>query len=62
MFTMPRLRRTLDRGGWRVLKEVFFGYGGHDSSPSESLKDKRIICLCERVAGYENLKYGHVIA
>ncbi len=60
MFTEAGLSRTLERGGWRVLKRAFFGYPGNDSSPSDPAKDKRIICLCERVEGFERLKYGHV--
>lgn len=61
MFTEIALERLLQRSGWQILNRVYFGYNGNDSSPFDPKKDKRVVCLCERVQSFEKLKYGHVI-
>jgi hypothetical protein len=61
MFTEVGLERALERCGWQIRQRAPFGYAGSDSSPSDPQRDKRTICLCERLPGFERLKYGHVI-
>lgn len=59
--TEAALERLFARSGWRIAKKKYFGYSGNDSSPYDPQKDKRVVALCERVEGYEQLKYGHFI-
>lgn len=61
IFTESGLQRLLERSGWRILNKVYFGYEGTDSTPNEPNKDKRVAVLCERIKGYEQLKYGHCV-
>ncbi len=61
IFTEAGLSRALERSGWRIVDKSHFGYGGNDSSPFDPQRDKRVVCLCERVEGYKRLKYGHFI-
>ncbi len=61
MFTETAFERLLERSGWRILTKAYYGYHGNDSSPFEPQKDKRVVALCERVEGYERLKYGHFL-
>ena len=61
ILTETAFNRLLERSGWRILNKAYFGYTGNDSTPFEPHKDKRVVALCERVEGYERLKYGHFI-
>lgn len=62
IFTERAFSRLLERSGWRIVNRGYFGYTGNDSSPFDRNKDKRVVALCERVNGYDRLKYGHFLA
>jgi hypothetical protein len=55
------LKKMLERSGWEIIKQEYFGYSGPDSSPVDPHKDKRIVALCRRLKGYENIKYGYIL-